>query len=55
MGFGDGHVYRVHLVDPGGRITVQEVPTEAFEAAERGITLNGHDDRPVASRRPLRP
>jgi uncharacterized protein (UPF0248 family) len=41
MSFGDGHVYRVHLVDPGGRISVQEVPTEAFEAGERGITLNG--------------
>ena len=41
MSMGEGNVYRVHLVDPGGRIAEQDVPTDAFEAAERGITLNG--------------
>jgi uncharacterized protein (UPF0248 family) len=37
----DGHVYRVLLADPGGGFTTQEVPTAAFEATERGITLYG--------------
>jgi uncharacterized protein (UPF0248 family) len=37
----EGHVYRVHLVDPGGRIGVQDVPSDSFEATERGLTLNG--------------
>jgi uncharacterized protein (UPF0248 family) len=41
MSAGEGHVYRVHLVDPGGRIGVQDVPTDAFEATERGLMLNG--------------
>jgi uncharacterized protein (UPF0248 family) len=35
----DGNLYRVHLADPGGRSTVLEVPSEAFESMERGITL----------------
>ena len=37
----ENNVYRVHLADPGGRISVQDVPTDAFEATERGIMLNG--------------
>ena len=37
----EGHVYRVHLIDPGGRIGVQDVPSDAFEATERGLMLNG--------------
>jgi uncharacterized protein (UPF0248 family) len=37
----EGHVYRVHLADPAGRIAIREVPTESFEAAERGITMYG--------------
>ena len=41
MSAGEGHVYRVHLVGPGGRIAVEDVPTDAFEATERGLTLNG--------------
>ena len=35
----DGNVYRVHLADPGGRITVLDVPGDAFESMERGIAL----------------
>ena len=41
MSAGEGHVYRVHLADPGGSIAVHEVPTESFEAAGRGITMYG--------------
>ncbi len=41
MSAGDTHVYQVHLSDPGGRIAIHDVPTESFEAAERGITMNG--------------
>lgn len=41
MSAGEDHVYRVHLTDPGGAVTIQEVPTESFEATERGIMLNG--------------
>jgi uncharacterized protein (UPF0248 family) len=35
------HVYRVHLAEPGGGVAVQDVPTDSFEATERGILLNG--------------
>jgi hypothetical protein len=35
----NGNVYKVHLADPGGRITVLDVPTEDFEATERGVAL----------------
>src|SRR5919106_6114998 len=35
----DGNSYRVHLADPGARTSVIDVPTEDFEAMERGITL----------------
>jgi uncharacterized protein (UPF0248 family) len=41
MSGGEGHVYRVHLADPGGRIAIHEVPSESFEATERGITMYG--------------
>jgi len=41
MSASEGHVYRVHLADPGGRIGVQDVPSDAFEATERGLMLNG--------------
>ena len=41
MNAGEGHVYRVHLADPGGSVAVHEVPTESFEAAERGVTMYG--------------
>lgn len=41
MSAGEGHVYGVHLIDPGGRIGVQDVPTDAFETTERGLMLNG--------------
>ena len=34
-------VYHVHLADPGGRTSTREVPSDAFEAGERGITVNG--------------
>lgn len=37
----DGNVYRVHLADPGGDISVHEVPTESFETTDRGIAMNG--------------
>ena len=37
----NGSVYRVHLADPGGRTTELDVPTEDFEATERGIVLGG--------------
>ncbi len=37
----DDRVYRVHLADPGGQVTIREVPTDLFEATERGTTLNG--------------
>ena len=40
MSVSDGHAYRVHLVDPGGQISIHDVPTDAFEATERGLTLN---------------
>jgi uncharacterized protein (UPF0248 family) len=35
----DSSHYRVHLADPGGRTSVTEIPTEAFETTERGISL----------------
>jgi len=35
----DGNTYRVHLADPGGRTSVLDVPVEAFETMERGVTL----------------
>jgi alkylated DNA nucleotide flippase Atl1 len=35
----DQNVYRVHLADPGGRISALDVPTEQFESMERGISL----------------
>jgi uncharacterized protein (UPF0248 family) len=35
----DGSFYRLHLADPGGRTSVIDVPTEAFETTERGISL----------------
>jgi uncharacterized protein (UPF0248 family) len=33
----DANVYRVHLADPGGRVTIRELPTDSFETTERGI------------------
>jgi uncharacterized protein (UPF0248 family) len=39
MSAGESAVYRVHLADPGGRITIHEVPIESFGATERGITM----------------
>lgn len=41
MSAGEDHVYRVHLAEPGGGVAVQDVPTDSFEATERGILLNG--------------
>jgi len=41
MSASEDHVYRVHLTDPGGGVTIQDVPTESFEATERGLMLNG--------------
>jgi len=41
MSAGEFQMYRVHLADPGGSITVHEVPTDSFEAAERGVTMYG--------------
>ena len=35
----DQNVYRVHLADPGGRISALDVPTEHFDSMERGISL----------------
>jgi uncharacterized protein (UPF0248 family) len=35
----DQRIYRVHLADPGGRTSVLDVPSEDFEAMERGISL----------------
>jgi hypothetical protein len=35
----DGSHYRVHLADPGGRMSEIDVPTEAFETTDRGISL----------------
>lgn len=35
----EGSSYRVHLADPGGRTTVIDVPSEDFEAMDRGISL----------------
>jgi uncharacterized protein (UPF0248 family) len=37
----EGHVYQVHLADPGGDISIHEVPTESFETTDRGIAMNG--------------
>ncbi|HUF58465.1 MAG TPA: hypothetical protein VMR89_03130 [Actinomycetota bacterium] len=34
-------VYRVYLADLAGGVAIQDVPTESFEATERGIMLNG--------------
>jgi len=39
MSLGESHVYRVHLAGPGGRIAIHDVPTDSFDAAERGITM----------------
>lgn len=41
MSVPNGNVYRVHLADPGGRVTEIDVPADAFEATERGIVLGG--------------
>lgn len=35
----NGNIYKVHLADPGGRVTVLDIPTEDFEATERGVAL----------------
>lgn len=35
----DRNSYRVHLADPGDRLTVLDVRTEDFEVMERGISL----------------
>jgi alkylated DNA nucleotide flippase Atl1 len=35
----NGNVYKVHLAEPSGRVTVLDVPTEDFEATERGVVL----------------
>ena len=35
----NGNVYKVHLADPGERVTVLDIPTEDFEATERGVAL----------------
>lgn len=35
----NGNVYKVHLVDPGGRVTVLDVPSEDFETTDRGVAL----------------
>lgn len=35
----DGNVYHVLLADPGGRTSAIDVPSEDFEAMERGIGL----------------
>jgi len=37
----EDNVYRVYLADLAGGVAVQDVPTESFEATERGIMLNG--------------
>ena len=42
----NGHLYRVHLADPGGRTTELGVPAEDFEATERGIVLGGRTTIP---------
>lgn len=39
MSIPSGSVYKVHLADPGGRVSVIEVPTEDFESTERGVVL----------------
>lgn len=39
MNADDAHVYRVHLADPGGRVSVREIPSEAFETTDRGIVM----------------
>lgn len=39
MSVPNGNVYRVHLADPGGRVSVIDVPADAFESTERGIVL----------------
>lgn len=41
MSVPNGNVVRLHLADPGGRVSVIDVPTDAFEANERGIVLGG--------------
>lgn len=35
----NGNVFKVHLADPGGRVTVLDIPSEDFEASERGVAL----------------
>jgi|SRR5688500_16903823 uncharacterized protein (UPF0248 family) len=39
MSAGEGSICRVHLADPGGRITIHEVPIDSFGTTERGITM----------------
>lgn len=39
MSLPNGNVYRVHLVDPGDRVSVIDVPAEDFETSERGLVL----------------
>ncbi len=41
MSGGENNSYRVSLADPGGRVSIHDVPTDAFETNERGITLQG--------------
>jgi len=36
-----GNVFRMILAEPGGRTAVIDVPTEDFEASDRGIVLAG--------------
>lgn len=52
MSGGDSNSYRVHLADPRGRVSIQDVPTDLFEATERGITL--HSTKVVPWHRVLR-
>jgi uncharacterized protein (UPF0248 family) len=39
MSVPNGNVYRVHLADLGGRVSVIDVPTEDFETTDRGVVL----------------
>jgi len=41
MSGSEGNSYRVHLADPGGRVSTHDVPTDSFEATERGIVMLG--------------
>ena len=46
MSVPNGSVYRVHLADPGRRVSVLDVPTDSFETSERGIVLGGRTTIP---------